>query len=153
MGGAVQHGASTLPEEAFSKFVQAGAIEVHLATAFQQIVYANLPKDLNDEITAWLFKNATEDRKPGDTDEQFLHKSRKRATGPFKKQLWSLPESDRAHIRAALEERFSMLYERLGVCNTQSTVEAFARTHEIRKAPSDFGVRVAVAEDVSGLAD
>ncbi|MCS7055747.1 MAG: class II fructose-bisphosphate aldolase, partial [Thermoflexales bacterium] len=54
MGGAVQHGASTLPEEAFGKFVQAGAIEVHLATAFQQIVYANLPKDLNDEMTRWL---------------------------------------------------------------------------------------------------
>ncbi|MDW8394925.1 MAG: class II fructose-bisphosphate aldolase [Anaerolineae bacterium] len=153
MGGAVQHGASTLPEEAFGKFVQAGAIEVHLATAFQQIVYANLPKDLNEEMTAWLFKNAADERKPGDTDEQFLHKSRKKATGPFKKQLWSLPESDRARIRAALEERFAMLYDRLGVCNTQSMVEAFVSTHEIRKAPSDFGVRIAIAEDVRGLAD
>ena len=38
MGGAVQHGASTLPESAFHKFVEAGTCEVHLATAFQTLV-------------------------------------------------------------------------------------------------------------------
>ncbi len=38
MGGAVQHGASTLPEDAFGKFVEAEAVEVHLATNFQNYV-------------------------------------------------------------------------------------------------------------------
>ncbi len=153
MGGAVQHGASTLPEEAFGKFVQAGAIEVHLATAFQQIVYANLPKALNDEITQWLFKNAADERKPGDTDEQFLHKTRKKATGPFKKQLWSLPEDDRARIRTALEERFTMLFDRLGVNNTQELVASFVSAPEIHKSPEDFGVQPRTVEDIRGLAD
>jgi fructose/tagatose bisphosphate aldolase len=153
LGGAVQHGASTLPEEAFGKFVQAGAIEVHLATAFQQIAYANLPKALNDEITQWLFKNAADERKPDDTDEQFLHKTRKKATGPFKQALWSLPEADRARVRTALQERFALLFNRLGVENTKSMVESFVTAREIHKQPADFGVTPTVAEDVRGLAD
>ncbi|MCS6847181.1 MAG: class II fructose-bisphosphate aldolase [Anaerolineae bacterium] len=153
MGGAVQHGASTLPEEAFGKFVQAGAIEVHLATAFQQIAYANLPKELNDEMTQWLFKNAADERKPGDTDEQFLHKVRKKATGPFKKALWSLPESDRARVRDALQQRFSMLFNRLGVERTKAMVESFVTAREVHKRPEDFGAAPVVAEDVRGLAD
>jgi len=153
MGGAVQHGASTLPEEAFGRFVQAGAIEVHLATAFQQIVYANLPRELNDEITQWLFRNAADERKPGDTDEQFLHKTRKKATGPFKKTLWSLPEADRARVRTALQQRFSMLFNRLGVDNTKPIVESFVTARAVHKRPDDFGMVTAVAEDVRGLAD
>jgi fructose/tagatose bisphosphate aldolase len=39
LGGAVQHGASTLPEDAFGKFVEAEALEVHLATNFQKICF------------------------------------------------------------------------------------------------------------------
>src|SRR3989442_13290364 len=38
LGGAVQHGASTLPPEAFSQFPQCEAVEIHLATNFQTIV-------------------------------------------------------------------------------------------------------------------
>lgn len=153
MGGAVQHGASTLPEEAFGRFVKAGAIEVHLATALQQVAFASLPKGLDDEISQWLFKNAADERKPGDTDAQFLHKARKKATGAFKQQLWSLPESDRAKVRAALEERFAMLFNRLGVERTRGLVDSFVSVREIHKLPADFGVAPVAAEDVSGLAD
>ncbi len=153
MGGAVQHGASTLPEDAFGKFVRAGAIEVHLATALQQVAFAALPKDLNDEISQWLFKNAADERKAGDTDEQFLHKARKKATGAFKKELWGMPEADRAAVRKALEARFAMLYNRLGVENTRRYVEQTVNVREIHKRPEDFGITQAVVEDVSGLAD
>src|SRR5206468_7469258 len=38
LGGAVQHGASTLPPEAFSEFPECEAVEIHLATNFQTIV-------------------------------------------------------------------------------------------------------------------
>lgn len=153
MGGAVQHGASTLPEDAFGKFVRAGAIEVHLATALQQVVFAALPQALNDDISQWLFKNAADERKPGDTDEQFLHKARKKATGAWKKELWGMSESDRATVRQALEARFSMLFNRLGVENTKRYVEQTVNVREIHKRPEDFGVTQIVAEDVSGLAD
>src|SRR5881296_794443 len=39
LGGAVQHGASTLPPDAFSHFPKCEAIEIHLATNFQNIVF------------------------------------------------------------------------------------------------------------------
>ena len=56
MGGAVQHGASTLPETAFHKFVEAGTCEVHLATAFQSLVieHAAVPEALRREMHEWL---------------------------------------------------------------------------------------------------
>ena len=52
MGGAVQHGASTLPDEAFDMFPQADTVEVHLATGFQNLIYdsPNFPASLLDEI-------------------------------------------------------------------------------------------------------
>ncbi|OLC79681.1 MAG: aldolase, partial [Gemmatimonadetes bacterium 13_1_40CM_4_69_8] len=39
LGGAVQHGASTLPPDAFGHFPKCEAIEIHLATNFQNIVF------------------------------------------------------------------------------------------------------------------
>jgi len=153
MGGAVQHGASTLPEQAFGKFAQAGAIEVHLATALQALAYTRLPKAMNDEMTHWLFKNEANERAAGDTDEQFLHKVRKKATGAFKRQLWGMSDGDRIHVREGLQERFAMLFNRLGVENTRSYVDSFVTIKEIHKQPEDFGAQPVVKEDVSAFAD
>src|SRR5438128_7319854 len=51
LGGAVQHGASTLPPEAFGNFPACEAIEIHLATNFQSIVldHPKLPAELRRE--------------------------------------------------------------------------------------------------------
>ena len=96
LGGAVQHGASTLPPDAFDAFPKAGACEIHLATDFQNMVYEHpqFPKALKDEMYAWTREHAAEERKPSDTEQQFLYKGRKKAIGPFKKQLWSLDAAD-----------------------------------------------------------
>lgn len=153
MGGAVQHGASTLPDNAFNQFVQCGAIEVHLATGFQTATFAELPKALNDEINAWLHKNAADERKAGDTDEQFLYKTRKKAIGPFKKQLWGLPDAEKAKIRAALARRFALYFERLGAEGTADAVAKTVTLIHIHKTPQDFGGAPLPAEDVEGLAD
>jgi fructose/tagatose bisphosphate aldolase len=153
MGGAVQHGASTLPENAFGKFAEVGAIEVHLATALQTVFFSVLPKGLSDDIDQWLLKNAADERKAGDTDAQFFHKTRKKATGVYKQQFWNLPEADRERIRAALEERFALYFNRLGVENTRSYVEKFVPVVAVHKTPEDYGGAPLPAEDVSGLAD
>src|SRR5215216_5648772 len=79
LAGAVQHGASTLPPDAFDAFPRVGACEIHLATNFQNMVYDLLPAALRDEMYAWTRQNATEERKPKDTEEQFLYKARKKA--------------------------------------------------------------------------
>jgi len=153
MGGAVQHGASTLPESAVGKFVEAQAIEVHLATALQSVAFKSLPADLSAEIDAWLLVNAVDERKAGDTNEQFFHKTRKKAVGPFKERFWHMAEADRAKLRDAMEERFALLFNRLGVENTRAATDKYTTMTEIHKKPEDFGAIPLLNEDVSGLAD
>lgn len=133
LAGAVQHGASTLPEEAFDKFPENGCAEVHLATGFQNILYDHpaFPADLKREIYDWLTVNAADERKEGMTDEQFYYTTRKKALGPFKAKLWSMPAAARQAIAAALEERFAFMYEKLAVTNTRRLVEETISTVEV----------------------
>ncbi len=125
LGGVMQHGASTLPDEAFDQFVQAGAIEVHLGTGFQNLVFDLLPPPVSREIKHWVFQHLAGERKPGDTDEQFFYKARKLAIGAFKQRLWSLPNADRAQVRMGLETRFAALFKRLCVEHTHDMVMTF----------------------------
>src|SRR6187431_2087468 len=55
VAGCVQHGASTLPDEAFHHFPANGAAEIHLATGFQNILYdePGLPADTRAEMMSW----------------------------------------------------------------------------------------------------
>ena len=117
IGGAVQHGASTLPESAFNQFAESNAIEVHLATAFQNAVFdsEHFPADLRDEIYRWLAETRADERKEGQTDAQFYYSTRKRAFGPFKEQIWGLPQETRDAIMAELEPRFERIMRELGV--------------------------------------
>ena len=127
LGGAVQHGASTLPEAAFGRFAEANAIEVHLATAFQNLIFEHpaFPADLKDEIYAYLSANHADERKEGQTDAQFFYTARKRAIGPFKRQLWDLPVESRDRIADDLEASFSLLMQRLGVAGSAELVDRF----------------------------
>ena len=102
MGGTVQHGASTLPESAFGKFVESEAVEVHLATNFQNMIFDRLPDGLRSEIYAYLDKNFASERKPDMTDEQFYYKTRKNAIGPFKAQPGIFPQITKKEITQAL---------------------------------------------------
>jgi fructose/tagatose bisphosphate aldolase len=124
MGGAVQHGASTLPAEYFSKFPEAGTVEVHLATEFQNIIldHGAFPSDVKEQAYAWIREKLADEWAKGDTDEQFIYKSRKKIWGPFKQQVWTLPEDVRAQIRTQLEEKLEFLYEQLGVIDSVSLV-------------------------------
>jgi len=123
LAGTVQHGASTLPEKYFSMFPEKKCIEVHLATAFQDIVYNHLSEELREKMYAYCRQNCAEERKPNDTDEQFLMKTRKKALGPFKKELWNLPEDIKSRIVEALEVKFTTTFEKLGVCGTKEIIE------------------------------
>jgi len=123
MGGAVQHGASTLPEKYFDMFPQKKCIEVHLATAFQDIVYESLPKLFKEKMYHWCRENCSGERKPDQTDEQFFMGTRKKALGPFKKELWNLPQEIKSRILENLEAKFNLLFEKLGVCRTAELME------------------------------
>jgi hypothetical protein len=155
MGGAVQHGASTLPDSAFHKFVEAGACEVHLATAFQSLVmdHEATPEALRREISEWLMVNAAGERKPKDTEAQFLYKTRKKAVGPFKKQFWTLPEAALAAIGASLEKQFAFLFEQLAVGRTTGIVAKHVQAPEAHQPLPEAGVKTVKGESTGGLAD
>ncbi|MEK7765522.1 MAG: class II fructose-bisphosphate aldolase, partial [bacterium] len=128
MGGAVQHGASTLPIELFDKFPQMGTCEIHLATEFQNMVYEHpaFPKTLKAEMYEFLVKDCAGERKAGESDSQFYYKTRKKALGPFKERLWGLPEDVRETLMGALEQKVEVLIRKLNVTGTGPKTKPFA---------------------------
>jgi fructose-bisphosphate aldolase class II len=142
LAGCVQHGASTLPEEAFHHFPTNGTAEIHLATGFQNILYddGGLPDALRDEMMAWCVATCADARKADETDEQFLYKTRKKAIGPFKKALWTLPAEAEAEIGGNLRAKFGLLFDRLGVAGTRSLVDRFVKIPDLpRPLPAALG--------------
>ena len=130
LAGAVQHGASTLPPEAFHKFVECETAEVHLATEFQNMIYESkhFPTDLKKRIYAWLKVNAASEAKQGETEEQFLYKTRKKALGPFKKEIMGLPQETRDAIADQIEDRFDFLFKQLNAVNKGDLVNKYTRS-------------------------
>lgn len=128
MGGTVQHGASTLPGEYFDRFVKSEAIEVHLATAFQNIVYDSLyfPPELKEKIYGWIKKEMLNEQKPDQTEDQFFYKIRKKALGPWKKEIWGISQEAKDKISEELENKFAIIFEKLGVENTVDLVNKYS---------------------------
>jgi fructose/tagatose bisphosphate aldolase len=129
MAGAVQHGASTLPPEAFHKFAECETAEVHLATAFQNIIYESkqFPEDLKQEMYSWLKENLSNEHKEGQTDEQFIYKTRKKAFGQYKKEIMALPQQTRTAIACEVEKQFEFLFKQLNVFNTKALVDKYCK--------------------------
>jgi len=129
LAGAVQHGASTLPPEAFHKFVECEAAEVHLATQFQNMIYESdhFPVNLKKRIYEWLKVNVEREAKQGETAEQFLYKTRKKALGPFKKEIMGLPQQTRDSIAAEIETKFDFLFKQFNVVNKRDLVNKYCR--------------------------
>lgn len=154
LSGAVQHGASTLPDSAFHNFPRTETAEIHLATNFQTMLYDNIPASLRGEIYEWLRQNAKDERKPSDTDEQFFYKTRKKALGPFKKRMWDLPTDVKSKLAKAYEEKFSFLFTQLAVVNTAETVRRFVNPVEQHKPrPHADLAGVEAAPDDADLSD
>jgi hypothetical protein len=107
--------------------VECEVAEVHLATEFQNMIYEStaFPKDFKEEIYKSLRKLCADERKPSDTDAQFLYKTRKKAFGPFKRKFWDLPADIRTRLGQELERKFTFLFEQL---NVQRTAELVKKT-------------------------
>jgi fructose/tagatose bisphosphate aldolase len=129
MAGAVQHGASTLPDDLFHHFPERGTAEIHLATGFQNLLYDGgfLPPALLEEMFEWLRKNCADERTAGQTEEQFLYKTRKKAYGPFKRRLWELVE-EKDRYMAALQQKLEFLFDKLHMRGTRAMVEQNVKT-------------------------
>jgi fructose/tagatose bisphosphate aldolase len=144
LAGAVQHGASTLPDELFHRFPAVETAEIHLATGFQNALFEHpaFPKELHEAIEHWCSENAEDERKPGQTDEQFVYTTRKKAIGPFKRELWDLPTKD--EILAAQRRKIAFLFTELGVNGSREMVDRYVQPVEQRRPVPD-GLREAVA--------
>ena len=142
LAGAVQHGASTLPAEAFGKFPEVGTAEVHLATEFQNMVYesSHFPKELKDRIYDWLKKTQGPERKSDQTEEQFIYSTRKKALGQFKKDIMGLPKEIRSAIASEIEKKFEFLFEKLNVKNTRDLTSKYVTLKRVisrKRRPSE----------------
>ena len=152
LGGCVQHGASTLPSEAFHKFVQVEAVEVHLATEFQNMVYesAEFPEYLKNRMYEWIDQNLAAEKKEGQTQEQFIYKTRKKALGPFKKEIMNLSQDARDAIVAPIEEKFDFLFKQLNVVNTRELTDKYISLKRVIKRPRRQQIKAAGSEQFEG---
>jgi fructose/tagatose bisphosphate aldolase len=144
IAGSVQHGASTLSEEVFNHFPENNAVEIHLATGFQNMTLdaESFPAEMKEEIRRFCFEHCADERKAGETDEQFVYTTRKKAIGPFKRQLWELPTKD--EILAAQSRKIAFLFTELGVNGSREMVDGYIRPVE-QRMPIPDGVREATA--------
>ena len=127
LGGTVQHGASTLPDELFDKFPENNCCEIHLATGFQNIMYDLIPEDFKNKIYSWIKENLKNEWKEGWTEEQFIYKTRKKGFGPFKYEWWTLDKEYKDKILEALYKKFEFLFEKLNVFNTKELVQKYVK--------------------------
>ncbi len=127
LSGAVQHGASTLPDEAFHNFPEVKTAEIHLATGFQNIIYDHklLPADFREKIYAYLRENFAKEKKEGQTEEQFIYKTRKKGFGPFKQEWWDLSRDILDPIMMDLQIKFEFLFKQLKVENTLDMLKKY----------------------------
>ncbi len=137
MAGAVQHGASTLPDEAFDNFPKRKTAEVHLATAFQNMIYdsPSFPEALRQKVYEYCRTDLISEKGAKDTDEQFLYKTRKKGFGAFKKEMWTLPPDVLTAIGRELEHRFSFIFGKLAVLNTRDAMTRYVKPIDVPVPP------------------
>ena len=125
VAGTVQHGASTLPDELFHRFRDVETAEIHLATGFQNLLYEHpeFPPEMHQQVEHWCFANALDERKPDQTDQQFVYTTRKKALGPFRRELWELSSKDA--ILGAQARKIGFLFHELGVEGSRAMVDRY----------------------------
>jgi fructose-bisphosphate aldolase, class II len=153
LAGAVQHGASTLPDTAFNNFPKRETAEIHLATNFQNMLFDSMPDVLRAEIYDWLRVNAKDERKASDSDEQFFYKTRKKALGPFKKRLWDLPEQAKVRLAKAYDAKFTFLFQQLAIADTAGAVASFVNAAAVHRLDPSESLAVVAAPDDADLSD
>ncbi len=133
LAGAVQHGASTLPDEMFHLFPEVGCCEIHLATGFQNLIYDHpaLPEHFREEIYSYLREHFRKEWREGMTEAQFIYKTRKKGFGPFKKKWWDLDPKIKQEIMRDLEEKMAFLFEKLRVKGTREIVSQTVKTPDV----------------------
>lgn len=129
MAGAVQHGASTLPGRQLMALAETGAVEVHLALGFNNLIFDHpaLPAAIREQIRDYTFANHAHERAPGETDGQFFYNTRKKAWKVVKQPFWEMPAEPKAAITASLQGMFRDMFGWMNVGATCELVQRHTR--------------------------
>ena len=155
LAGAVQHGASTLPDDVVQQLPADRDGGDPPRDELPEHAVRRMPADLRDEIYGWLGENAKDERKASDSDEQFFYKTRKKALGPFKRAAVGAGRNTRERLAKAYDEKFTFLFTQLGVGGTKEAVRRHVKPMAIhRPAPGTAGhIVVEAAPDDADLSD
>ena len=120
LAGAVQHGASTLPDDAFHNFPKRETAEIHLATNFQNMLFDHIPAALRDEIYAWL-RDEREGRAEADRHRRavLLQDAQEGARAVQASSSGSCRPTRSARWRQAYDEKFRFLFDQLAIGGTR----------------------------------
>ncbi|MFH1645717.1 MAG: triose-phosphate isomerase, partial [Candidatus Omnitrophota bacterium] len=136
MSGAVQHGASTLPDESFAKFPANQASGVHLATGFQNIVYEGMDPDVKGDLYYWLKDEPTQNKKilaernnlkTGKYGGlgKFYYKSRKLVLGRAKRMINEMDPEYKNAILENVDNRMEFFFKNLNVAALTPLVDKY----------------------------
>ena len=100
------------------------------------------PRRSTARSSSGCYANAADERKADQTDQQFVYTTRKKAIGPFKRQLWDLETKD--EILAAQRRKVGFLFTELGVNGSRDMIAAYIRPVELHR-PLPDALREAVA--------
>ncbi|MBI5407590.1 MAG: aldolase, partial [Nitrospirae bacterium] len=81
-------------------------------------------------IYSHLREKCADEKKQGESDEQFIYKTRKKGFGPFKERFWTLPEPVKKTIGQELEDKLDFLFKKLKVVNTYAIVTKYVKPAE-----------------------
>jgi hypothetical protein len=106
-----------------------------------------LPQEIKDGIRDFCFEHCLDERKPEQTDEQFVYTTRKKALGPFKRRMWKMDASAKDPIIRELEDKFEFLMEKLGVFGTKDIVAKY-----VKATPADLPEYAAASAELTAAA-
>jgi hypothetical protein len=103
----------------------------------------HFPEGLRVKMYEWLRINAASERKDGETEEQFFYKVRKKALGPFKKEIMGLSQEVRNAIAAEIEAKFDFLFKQLNALNNKELLNKYVPLKRviIRKRKEELDVK------------
>jgi len=76
---------------------------------------------------AWLKENYRDEWDEGETEAQFIYKTRKRALGEFKAEIMGLEPGIRAAIAAEIEAKIAFLFTQLNLADTMPLVNRYVK--------------------------
>ena len=153
IGGAVQHGASTLPDDKFHVFPNYHALEIHLATGFQNLLldHPKFPQEITLSMHNWLKTHKTADEEDSWSDEQFYYRTRKKAMGAFKQMLWHIDAPVKKALFGSVAQRLEFLFGQLGVEDTLDVVQTYVKTPKLPRSLESFGKTSVTKEVIEGI--